>query len=123
MESCKKGNVYTISSELCLYYVGDNESLKEQTIIGFFKNAKMFNLKLTAELSFPFNTLNKLAYRNIVKNTIRWTSKFTEKSTIHDALNTIGYSKNYFLDRFATLIARIVIILNRFSQTIYLINT
>lgn len=109
IESTRFGNLYKISDKLCLYYIGVNESLKENTIIGFFKNARDINRKLSSLLKFPHNIINKLCYRNLIVNTIKWTSKISDAKVISKAMRCIGYKRNKVLESISILVSKLYV--------------
>ena len=104
----QNGNLYELQMPLCLYYIGANESLNKETIIGFFVDAQRISKRLTKELKFPYNTLNQLCYRWMIKDVARWTKKFCNDDVALEALSKINYKNNKLLEYVSTIIAKIV---------------
>lgn len=108
IEASKIGNLYKIPEELCLYYIGENESLKKETIIGFYKNTRTISKKLSEYLAFPYNIINSLCYRNLVMFTIKWTSTISNKQVILEALKDIEFKPNRLLDMISSYFYKII---------------
>lgn len=120
IDASRIGKLYRLSDILCLYYIGVNESLKEQTIMGFYKNAQDLNNKLFGLLRFPYNVLNKLCYRNLIVNTIKWTATIADRDTLSKAIGSIGYKRNGLLEWISQKIAKVFSVINHHSTTIKL---
>lgn len=104
----QNGNLYELQNPLCLYYIGANESLNKETIIGFFVDAQKISNRLTRELKFPYNILNEFCYRWMIKDVARWTKKFCNDEVVLEALCKINYKTNRILEYVSTIIAKIV---------------
>lgn len=84
--------------QLVLYYIGENESMKSETMKSIIAKEKEMNLIMRSDKDNKWKFFARICYRFQMKNISSWGLRFVEPAVIQEAFSEVGLKENRIKD-------------------------